>query len=51
MVGIEPQAGKAAMWIGHAKIAVGLDFCLNDFAVQRRVEVQVHTKAIAVFIV
>ena len=39
------------MWIRHTKIAVGLDFGLNDFAVQRRVEVKVHTKAVTVFIV
>ena len=51
MVGIELQPGKAAMWIRHAKIAVGLDFSLNGFAVQRCVEVQGHTQAVAVFIV
>jgi hypothetical protein len=51
MVGIEPQACKAAMRIGHVEVAVLLDFGLDGFAVQRRVEVKVHTKAIAVFVV
>jgi hypothetical protein len=36
MVGIEPQADKAATWIRHTKIAAGLDFGLNDVAVQQK---------------
>ena len=39
------------MRIGYVEVAIGLDFGLDGCGVERRVEVKMHTEAVAVFVV